>query len=156
MRLESDLLELCLAATEGRLSEIEAQWCDQAALGVVMAAGGYPGEYAKGHPISGLEAALDDDSNAEKSSLSTGLGTAGTGMFTGTGGSKAKVFHAGTKRDGERTLTNGGRVLCVTALGADVSAAAARAYALAERIQFEGAFYRRDIGYRALKRGTTR
>ncbi|MEA1051644.1 phosphoribosylamine--glycine ligase [Lamprobacter modestohalophilus] len=175
MRLESDLLELCLAATEGRLAEVDAQWCDQAALGVVMAAGGYPGDYAKGHPISGLESALDDDSSkAETSSASTGasmvlgigmgmgmgmgMGTPSTGMNmgSGTGGSEAKVFHAGTKRDGERTLTNGGRVLCVTALGADVGAAAAKAYALAERIQFEGAFYRRDIGYRALKHGTTR
>ncbi|MCF8017543.1 MAG: hypothetical protein K9L65_17975, partial [Chromatiaceae bacterium] len=87
-----------------------------------------------------------------------GMGTPSTGMNmgSGTGGSEAKVFHAGTKRDDERTLTNGGRVLCVTALGADVGAAAAKAYALAERIQFEGAFYRRDIGYRALKHGTTR
>jgi phosphoribosylamine--glycine ligase len=142
MRLESDLLELCLAATEGRLAEVDAQWCDQAALGVVMAAGGYPGDYAKGHPISGLDA-LDDDSQAETNSASTG-------------GSKAKVFHAGTKRDGEQTLTNGGRVLCVTALGADVGEAAAKAYARVEQIRFEGAFYRRDIGYRALKRGTTR
>ncbi|MBK5939294.1 phosphoribosylamine--glycine ligase [Halochromatium roseum] len=139
MRLESDLLELCLAATEGRLAEVEAQWCDQAALGVVMAAGGYPGDYAKGHPISGLETVLADADQAETNSASA-----------------AKVFHAGTKRDGEQTLTNGGRVLCVTALGANVGAAAAKAYALAERIQFEDAFYRRDIGYRALKRGTTR
>ncbi|MFP4280753.1 MAG: phosphoribosylamine--glycine ligase [Halochromatium sp.] len=151
MRLESDLLELCLAASEGRLTEVEARWRDQAALGVVMAAAGYPGAYAKGQPISGLETAGDSDSKA-------GTGGAGTDMSTdlSTGGSKTKVFHAGTRYDGERTLTDGGRVLCVTALGADVGEAAANAYARAERIRFDGAFYRRDIGHRALKRGTSR
>ncbi|MFP4063289.1 MAG: phosphoribosylamine--glycine ligase [Halochromatium sp.] len=147
MRLESDLLELCLAASEGRLTEVEARWRDQAALGVVMAAAGYPGAYAKGQPISGLETAGDSDSKA---------GTGGAGTDMSTGGSKTKVFHAGTRYDGERTLTDGGRVLCVTALGADVGEAAANAYARAERIRFDGAFYRRDIGHRALKRGTSR
>ena len=147
MRLESDLLELCLAASDGRLTEVEARWRDQAALGVVMAAAGYPGAYAKGQPISGLDRLGDSDSQAETSGASTDLSP---------GGSETKVFHAGTQRDGERTLTHGGRVLCVTALGADVGAAAANAYARAERIQFEGAFYRRDIGHRALKRGTSR
>jgi phosphoribosylamine--glycine ligase len=131
MRLDSDLLELCLAASDGRLAEVEAGWRDEAALGVVMAAGGYPGDYAKGHPISGLE-------HAGKTDTAT------------------KVFHAGTQRAGDQTVTNGGRVLCVTALGADVAEAAAKAYALADQIQFEGAFYRRDIGHRALKRGATR
>ncbi|MFP4496121.1 MAG: phosphoribosylamine--glycine ligase [Halochromatium sp.] len=147
MRLESDLLELCLAASEGRLTEVDARWRDQAALGVVMAAAGYPGAYAKGQPISGLETAGDSDSKA---------GTGGAGTDMSTGGSKTKVFHAGTRYDGERTLTDGGRVLCVTALGADVGAAAANAYARAERIRFDGAFYRRDIGHRVLKRGTSR
>ncbi len=137
MRLESDLLELCLAATEGRLSEVEARWRDQAALGVVMAAGGYPGDYAKGHPITGLDVASEREN-------------------AGAAQAQTMVFHAGTRRVGEQTLTNGGRVLCVTALGADVNEAAATAYTLAEHIQFEGAFYRRDIGHRALKRGTTR
>ncbi len=131
MRLDSDLLELCLAASDGRLAEVEARWRDEAALGVVMAAGGYPGDYAKGHPISGLEQAGQTDT-------------------------ATKVFHAGTQRAGDQTVTNGGRVLCVTALGADVAEAAAKAYALADQIQFEGAFYRRDIGHRALKRGATR
>jgi phosphoribosylamine--glycine ligase len=131
MRLDSDLLELCLAASDGRLAEVEARWRDEAALGVVMAAGGYPGDYAKGHPISGLEHAGQTDT-------------------------ATKVFHAGTQRAGDQTVTNGGRVLCVTALGADVAEAAAKAYALADQIQFEGAFYRRDIGHRALKRGATR
>ncbi|MBK5930288.1 phosphoribosylamine--glycine ligase [Halochromatium salexigens] len=159
MRLESDLLELCLAATGGRLPEVEARWRDQAALGVVMAAGGYPGDYAKGHPISGLDAARDCDSKAETSAANIGMSTGtdtGTGTRTDTGEQEAKVFHAGTKRDGEQTLTNGGRVLCVTALGADIGEAAANAYARAEQIQFADAFYRRDIGHRALKRGTSR
>lgn len=131
MRLESDLLELCLAASDGRLAEIEARWREQAALGVVMAAGGYPGDYSKGHPICGLERAGETDA-------------------------ETKVFHAGTQGSGGQILTNGGRVLCVTALGADVAEAATKAYALADRIHFDGAFYRRDIGHRALRRGTTR
>ncbi|MFP4603194.1 MAG: phosphoribosylamine--glycine ligase [Halochromatium sp.] len=147
MRLESDLLELCLAASEGRLTEVDARWRDQAALGVVMAAAGYPGAYAKGQPIGGLETVGDSDGEA---------GTSGASTDPSTGGSKIKVFHAGTRYDGERTLTDGGRVLCVTALGADVGEAAANAYARAERIRFDGAFYRRDIGHRVLKRGTSR
>ncbi|NBC49407.1 MAG: phosphoribosylamine--glycine ligase [Gammaproteobacteria bacterium] len=125
MRLESDLVELCLAATDGHLASETARWTDQAALGVVVAAGGYPGDYAKGHPIAGLESAPSED---------------------------AKLFHAGTRREGGQTLTHGGRVLCATALGDDVAAAAARAYSLTEGIHFEGAFYRRDIGHRAIGR----
>jgi phosphoribosylamine--glycine ligase len=130
MRLESDLVGLCLAAADGRLAGLRASWSEQAALGVVMAAGGYPGDYEKGHPIDGLDDAADDGAT--------------------------KVFHAGTQRYGERLLTSGGRVLCVTALGADVGEAAAQAYRRAEQIHFEGAFYRRDIGHRAIKRGRTR
>jgi phosphoribosylamine--glycine ligase len=130
MRLESDLVKLCLAATDGQLAGLQARWSEQAALGVVMAAGGYPGDYEKGHPINGLDDAKDAGST--------------------------KVFHAGTKPDGERIVTNGGRVLCVTALGSDVGEAAANAYRRAEEIQFDGAFYRRDIGHRAIKRGTMR
>jgi phosphoribosylamine--glycine ligase len=125
MRLDSDLVELCLAATDGGLGGLSAHWRDQAALGVVIAAGGYPGDYAKGHAITGLDAVAKPD---------------------------AKVFHAGTRRDGERILTDGGRVLCATALGDDVAAAAANAYSLAAGIQFDGAFYRRDIGHRAIDR----
>lgn len=128
MRLESDLLALCLAATDGHLAAETARWSAQAALGVVLAAGGYPGAYAKGHLITGLEPTASE--------------------------TDAKIFHAGTRRDGEQTLTAGGRVLCATALGADVAAAAARAYALADGIRFEGVFYRRDIGHRAIGRGT--
>jgi phosphoribosylamine--glycine ligase len=126
MRLRSDLLELCLAALEGRLDRIRADWDPRAALGVVMAAGGYPGSYAKGHVIEGLEA---------------------TGRIP-----DAKIFHAGTTFSDGRFRTNGGRVLCATALGSNVSAAQARAYALVERIHWEGAFFRRDIGHRAVAR----
>ena len=167
MRLDSDLLALCLAATEGRLAEAEARWSDQAALGVVMAAGGYPGGYAKGHPIKGLDAANEveraaaapeaaPEAEAEADSAQGASPQATPGMPLGATVAETKVFHAGTQRAGEQTLTNGGRVLCVTALGSDVGEAAAKAYALAEQIQFEGAFYRRDIGHRALRRGTTR
>jgi phosphoribosylamine--glycine ligase len=123
MRLESDLVELCLAAIDGTLARAEPRWSKQAALGVVIAAGGYPGDYERGRPIQGLGLETDPET---------------------------KVFHAGTRRDGEQTLTNGGRVLCATALGKDVAEAASRAYRLADAIDFEGAFFRRDIGHRAI------
>jgi phosphoribosylamine--glycine ligase len=125
MRLESDLVELCLAAVEGRLDQVEATWDPRPALGVVMAAGGYPDRYETGHPISGLDAALP-----------SGL----------------KVFQAGTRSEGPRILTNGGRVLCVTALGNSVSEAQALAYQGVRGIRWEACQYRRDIGYRAIAR----
>jgi phosphoribosylamine---glycine ligase len=125
MRLQSDLVALCLAAVEGRLDQVTATWDPRPALGVVMAAGGYPNRYESGHVISGLEAALPDG---------------------------AKVFQAGTKLDDSRTLTSGGRVLCVTALGDTVSAAQALAYQAVEQIHWEGCQYRTDIGYRAIAR----
>jgi phosphoribosylamine---glycine ligase len=125
MRLQSDLVALCLAAVEGRLDQVTATWDPRPALGVVMAAGGYPNRYESGHVISGLEAALPDG---------------------------AKVFQAGTKLDDSRTLTSGGRVLCVTALGDTVSAAQALAYEAVEQIHWEGCQYRTDIGYRAIAR----
>jgi phosphoribosylamine--glycine ligase len=125
MRLESDLVELCLAAVEGRLDQVEATWDPRPALGVVMAAGGYPDRYETGHPISGLDAALP-----------SGL----------------KVFQAGTRSEGPRILTNGGRVLCVTALGNSVSEAQALAYQGVGGIRWEACQYRRDIGYRAIAR----
>jgi len=124
MRLRSDLVELCLAAVDGQLDRFQAEWDPRAALGVVMAAGGYPNTYEKGHPISGLEAAR---------------GLADT-----------KLFHAGTRLVGGRVVTNGGRVLCATALGEGVREAQANAYALVRTIGFEDAYYRSDIGYRAL------
>jgi phosphoribosylamine---glycine ligase len=125
MRLESDLVALCLAAAEGRLDRAEVTWDPRPALGVVMAAGGYPDHYESGHPISGLDAALPDG---------------------------AKVFHAGTRLEDTRILTSGGRVLCVTALGDSVSAAQAIAYQAVEHIHWHDCQFRRDIGYRAIAR----
>ncbi len=125
LRMKSDLVAHCLAALEGRLDEEQAEWESRAALGVVLAAGGYPGEYRTGDPIDGLP-----DEEPE-----------GT-----------KIFHAGTaERDG-RVVTAGGRVLCVTALGETVTEAQKRAYELAGRIHWNGIYYRRDIGYRAVQR----
>jgi phosphoribosylamine--glycine ligase len=124
MRLRSNLAELCEAGTEGRLNEVSADWDPRPALGVVMAAGGYPGEYRKGDVISGLPADA----------------------------AEVKVFHAGTaERDG-RIVTDGGRVLCVTALGDQVSDAQARAYRTVRQIEWPGAYFRNDIGYRAIAR----
>jgi phosphoribosylamine--glycine ligase len=126
MRLKSDLVALCLAALDGHLDQLPADWDPRAALGIVMAAGGYPDAYEKGHPIEGLEAAA--------------------AMQDG------KVFHAGTRlRDG-RVVTNGGRVLCATALGATVAEAQVRAYALVDKIHWQDAYFRHDIGYRAVAR----
>jgi phosphoribosylamine--glycine ligase len=127
MRLRSDFVALCLAACEGRLSEQSIDWDPRAAVGVVMASGGYPGDYEKGRAISGLE---------------------------GLDATDVKVFHAGTRLDEGKVLTDGGRVLCVTALGSDVRAARDRAYTAVDRIQWKGAFCRRDIAYRALNRGS--
>jgi phosphoribosylamine--glycine ligase len=125
LRLQSDLCELCELALDGALGGVKADWDPRPAMGVVMAAGGYPGSYEKGHPIAGLE---DLDS------------------------ADLKVFHAGTaSRDGE-TVTSGGRVLCVTALGDTVREARDRAYRGVQQICWEGVTYRRDIGWRAIER----
>ncbi len=123
-RLESDLLELLEACIEGRLDQVELKWRADAAVCVVMASGGYPGGYIKGKPISGLE---------EVAVLAN-----------------TKVFHAGTAKADGRFVTNGGRVLGVTAWGPDLAGARAAAYAAVERIQFEGAQFRRDIAAKAL------
>ncbi len=126
MRLRSDLVELCLAAHEGRLGEMPVDWDPRAALGVVMAAGGYPDAYEKGQVISGLEAAAQVPDT--------------------------KVFHAGTARVAGQTVTQGGRVLCVTALGKTVGAAQTRAYQAVDLIHWQNGFCRRDIGHRAIAR----
>ena len=125
MRLNTDLPALCEAALEGRLNESSVEWDPRAAVGVVMAAGGYPGSYEKGHPISGLPS-LDD--------------------------ARGKVFHAGTREVNGIIESAGGRVLCVAALGETVTTAQRQAYELVREIQWEGAFWRPDIGYRAVKR----
>lgn len=124
MRLQSDFSELCEAAIDGRLDQVQASWDERAALGVVLAAGGYPADYARGLPIVDAEPAVAD----------------------------TKVFHAGTLKSGGQTLTNGGRVLCVVGLGDSVAAAAEAAYARADGIAWEGHFCRRDIGHRAIAR----
>ncbi len=125
MRLKSDLVQTLLSVLEGRIDEIELAWDERTALGIVVAAGGYPESYAKGKFISGL----DDEPPAE-----------------------AKLFHAGTRLDGKDIVTSGGRVLCVTALGQTVEQAQRLALEWAGRVEFEGAFYRRDIGHRAIVR----
>ncbi|TYL40901.1 MULTISPECIES: phosphoribosylamine--glycine ligase [Dickeya] len=125
LRLKSDLVELCLAACDGKLDEKTSDWDARPSLGVVLAAGGYPGDYRTGDVISGLPTQEATD---------------------------GKVFHAGTKLNGDDVVTNGGRVLCVTALGHSVADAQQRAYELAKPIHWEGSFCRSDIGYRAIAR----
>ena len=123
MRLKSDLVDVMLAATEGKLDQVELQWDRRTALGVVMAAHGYPEDPRKGDAITGLPPEADD----------------------------AMVFHAGTQLQDGVLRTSGGRVLCVTALGDNVRQAQQRAYDVARGIHFDGAQYRRDIGHRAVK-----
>jgi phosphoribosylamine--glycine ligase len=124
MRLQSDLTELCEASLDGTLDRQSADWDPRACLGVVMAAGGYPGSYEKGKVISGLHEDMPD----------------------------SKVFHAGTALKDEQVVTSGGRVLCVCALGDGVSEAQVRAYERVGTINWDDVYYRRDIGYRAVKR----
>lgn len=125
MRLQSDLVELCLAALDGKLDQVESKWDPRASIGIVLAAGGYPADYRKGDVISGLP----------------------TEEVAG-----EKVFHAGTSDQSGAVVTNGGRVLCATALGESVFQAQQRAYQLAKQIEWQGMFYRHDIGYRAIAR----
>ncbi|RCU43797.1 phosphoribosylamine--glycine ligase [Corallincola luteus] len=125
LRMQSDLVTLCLAAIAGELDQHEAKYDNRAAVGVVLAAGGYPGDYAKGIEIHGL------NSNE----------VAGE-----------KIFHAGTAEKDGAVVTAGGRVLCATALGNTVTEAQQRAYALAKQISWDGMFYRTDIAYRAIER----
>ena len=125
MRLHTDLVELCNAAIDGKLNKTKADWDRRAALGVVLAASGYPGKVKKGDRITGLDVVLPDN---------------------------VKVFHAGTRLDQGQVVTAGGRVLCVTALGMNVHEARQNAYAAVNQIKWDGMFYRTDIGYRAIAR----
>ncbi len=125
MRLQSDLVDVMMAATSGSLDQVELKWDRRPALGVVMAAHGYPLNPRKGDTIRGLPPVSDQKDTV--------------------------VFHAGTTELGSQIQTAGGRVLCVTALGESVREAQQRAYAVAEQIEFDGAQMRRDIGYRAIK-----
>jgi len=123
MRMRSDLAQLCQAALNGRLAQFEIEWDARFALGVVMVADGYPGDYRRGDKISGLDQIRSDN---------------------------IKVFHAGTRREAGQVVTDGGRVLCVTALGDTVDAAQQQAYSAVSTIDWDGADWRPDIGWRAL------
>jgi phosphoribosylamine--glycine ligase len=125
LRMRSDLVAHCLAALDGRLDRETVAWDPRPSVGVVLAAGGYPGSYAKGDVISGLPEHEEEG---------------------------RKVFHAGTAEKDGQVVTAGGRVLCATALGETVAQAQATAYRLAEQISWDGMFYRHDIGYRAIAR----
>jgi phosphoribosylamine--glycine ligase len=125
VRLQSDLVALCDSALDGELDKASAQWDTRCAMGVVLAAGGYPGSYKKGLHIHGLDAAQADN---------------------------IKVFHAGTKIEDGQVVTSGGRVLCVTALGSDIATAQRDCYSAADAISWDGMILRRDIGWRAIAR----
>lgn len=125
MRMKSDMVELCQAAIDKKLDTVTSEWDPRAAIGIVLAAGGYPGRYHKGDCISGLPT-IDVEGE--------------------------KVFHAGTATKEGHVVTDGGRVLCATALGDSVSEAQQRAYALATQMSWDGMFFRNDIGYRAIAR----
>jgi phosphoribosylamine--glycine ligase len=121
MRLKTNLAKLCLAATRGKLDQEQAEWSHKTALGVVMAAKGYPDSYQKGDVITLPDASSD-----------------------------SKVFHAGTKLEDVNLLSNGGRVLCATSLGVDLEEAQKKAYQLVKRISWDGSYYRTDIGFKGL------
>ncbi len=123
MRLKSDLVELCRAALDKTLDQTTTEWDERPALGVVLAAGGYPDDYAKGHVITGLPATESGD---------------------------GKVFHAGTRRQDGKIVTAGGRVLCACALGDNISDAQHKAYELCKRIDWQDIYYRADIGFKAI------
>jgi len=125
MRLQSDLVQHCLAALNQTLDTEQAQWDDRSAVGVVLAAGGYPASYDMGFPISGLDQALEPHQ---------------------------KIFHAGTAEKDGAVVTSGGRVLCATALGETVSEAQAEAYKVLHNIQWDKVYFRNDIAYRAIAR----
>jgi phosphoribosylamine--glycine ligase len=126
LRLKSDLLPALIAARDGQLKHFDLRWSDEAALTVVMAARGYPGNYSKGSIIGGLDEAARIDG--------------------------VEIFHAGTKADGDHIVSNGGRVLNICASGKTVREAQMRAYAAVDRIKWPDGFCRRDIGWRAIAR----
>ena len=125
MRLQSDLIPLCEAAIDGCLNTVDVQWDSRAAVGVVLAAGGYPAAYRKGDVITGFDKIDSDD---------------------------CKIFHAGTASQNNKVVTAGGRVLCATALGNTVAEAQDRAYKMIVSVSWEDMYYRTDIGYRAIAR----
>jgi phosphoribosylamine--glycine ligase len=124
MRLQSDLVSLCLSALQGQLHKTQAQWDSRCSLSVVLTAGGYPDHYKKGDPIQGLDKITN---------------------------SSIKVFHGGTKLIDGNIVTDGGRVLAVTALGDTLMDAKNQAYSAVKQIDWPNCYYRKDIGYRALQ-----
>lgn len=130
MRMQSDLVDLCDKAIDGKLADVSTQWDDRVSVGIVMAAGGYPDNYNKGDVIEGLPTVGANENNC-------------------------KVFHAGTKTADGNIVTNGGRVLCVVALGNSVKEAQTEAYKLVQKIHWPGVYYRNDIGHRAIAREET-
>lgn len=124
MRLKTDLVEILMAAVTGALDRVSLEWDLRSAASVVLASQGYPGDYKKGHLITGLDLFKNQDD--------------------------VVVFHSGTKKNGDQILSNGGRVLCVTALGNDMKDAISRAYETVTKISWEGMHYRKDIGWRSL------
>ena len=123
LRLKSSLVQLCLAAIDDQLDSYEIDWTDKHACGVVIASEGYPESYASGHKVT----------------------------ITGSDDLDMKLFHAGTKLNGDQIMTAGGRVFCATALGDNLKAAQAKAYNLVDTVSFEGAFFRKDIGFKGIK-----
>jgi phosphoribosylamine--glycine ligase len=123
MRLKSNLAKLCLAATNGSLDDVTADWDNRTSLGVVMAANGYPGSYQKGDVISLPKAS-----------------------------STSKIFLAGTIIENNKILTNGGRVLCATSLGNDLKDAQEKAYKLVNEVRWSGSYFRTDIGFKGLQK----
>ncbi|MGR8950367.1 MAG: phosphoribosylamine--glycine ligase, partial [Gammaproteobacteria bacterium] len=132
MRLQSDLVSACESVLDGRAEEVQLKWDERAAVGVVMASGGYPATTDTGHVISGLKETASDQRG------------------------DTKVFHAGTKLEQKEVLNSGGRVLCVVGLGTNVTSAQKNAYERVGLIDWHGAFYRKDIGYRAIARENSR
>jgi phosphoribosylamine--glycine ligase len=130
MRLKSDLIALCDAALDGKLNSCSVEWDPRVALGVVMAAGGYPDNYVKGDTINGLPQLIDINPDS-------------------------KVFHAGTAMKNGNVVTAGGRVLCVVSLGDTVAQAQQKVYKLVRQITWNNVYYRTDIGHRAIARETT-
>jgi phosphoribosylamine--glycine ligase len=124
-RMKSDLAELLMAVAEGDISGRQLEWDDRECVCVVLSSGGYPGKYEKGKEITGIPEAANEG---------------------------AMVFHAGTRREDDRLVTSGGRVLNVVGMGAEINEAVANTYRAVEKIHFEGMHYRRDIGYRAIER----
>ena len=123
LRLKSSLVQLCLAAIDDQLDSYEIDWTDKHACGVVIASEGYPESYASGHKVT----------------------------ITGSDDLDMKLFHAGTKLNGDQIMTAGGRVFCATALGDNLKAAQTKAYNLVDTVSFEGAFFRKDIGFKGIK-----